>query len=100
MIQVCGGEPVVIDGVPVLPEVECLVPSWLRREYFERTAFLALPAGRHFVYPGVRSPLLLPTDYIREYIFFSYVWSFFLEILFVVVFKTGLFCYSLCSAVD
>ena len=67
------GEPVVIDGVPVLPEVECLVPSWLRQEYFERTAFLALPAGQHYVYPGVRSPLLLPTDYIREYIFFSYV---------------------------
>jgi hypothetical protein len=67
------GEPVVIDGVPVLPEVKCLVPSWLRQEYFERTAFLALPAGQHYVYPGVRSPLLLPTDYIREYIFFSCV---------------------------
>jgi hypothetical protein len=77
------GEPVVIDGVPVLPEVECLVPSWLRQEYFERTAFLALPAGQHYVYPGVRSPLLLPTDYIREYFFF-YIYSFFFRIVIVV----------------
>ena len=67
------GAPVVIDGVHVLPEVECLVPSWLRQEYFARTAFLGLPAGQHYVYPGARSPLLLPTDYIRKYIFFSYV---------------------------
>jgi hypothetical protein len=67
------GAPVVIDGVHVFPEVECLVPSWLRQEYFARTAFLGLPAGQHYVYPGVRSPLLLPTDYIRKYIFFSYV---------------------------
>jgi hypothetical protein len=64
------GEPVVVDGVPVLPEVECLVPSWLQQEYFARTAHLGLPAGQHYVYPGVRSPLLLPTDYIRKYIFF------------------------------
>jgi hypothetical protein len=66
------GEPVVIDGVHVLPEVECLVPPWLRQEYFARTAFLGLPAGQHYLYPGVRSPLLLPTDYIREYSFSIY----------------------------
>ena len=72
------GEPVVVDGVPLVPEVECLVPSWLQQEYFARTAHLGLPAGQHYVYPGVRSPLLLPTDYIRKYIFFfSYVDSFF-----------------------
>jgi hypothetical protein len=71
------GEPVVVDGVPLLPEVECLVPSWLQQEYFARTAHLGLPAGQHYVYPGVRSPLLLPTDYIRKYIFFlSYIGSF------------------------
>ena len=73
------GAPVVIDGVPVLPEVECLVPSWLQQEYIARTAFLGLPAGQHYVYPGLRSPLLLPTDYIRKYIFFSYV-SFYLAL--------------------
>ena len=93
------GEPVVIDGVPVLPEVECLVPSWLRQEYFERTAFLALPAGQHYVYPGVRSPLLLPTDYIREYFFFIFI-AFSSELLLWFGFKTGFLCYSLCSAVD
>jgi hypothetical protein len=70
------GAPVVIDGVHVLPEVECLVLSWLRQEYFARTAFLGLPAGQHYVYPGVRSPLLLPTDYIRKYIFFTYVYMY------------------------
>jgi hypothetical protein len=93
------GAPVVIDGVHVLPEVECLVPSWLRQEYFARTASLGLPAGQRYVYPGVRSPLLLPTDYIRKYIFFSYL-QFSLGFVFVVVFKTGSLCYSLCSDVD
>ena len=68
------GAPVVIDGVHILPEVECLVPSWLRREYFARTAHLGLPEGQHYVYPGVRSPLLLPTDYIRKYPFYFYVY--------------------------
>jgi hypothetical protein len=67
------GAPVVIDGVHILPEVECLVPSWLRQEYFARTSFLGLPEGQHYVYPGVRSPLLLPTDYIRKYFFHIYI---------------------------
>ncbi len=61
------GAPVVIDGVHILPEVECLVPSWLRQEFFARTSGLGLPAGQHYVFPGVPSPLLLPTDYIRKY---------------------------------
>jgi hypothetical protein len=61
------GAPVVIDGVHILPEVECLVPTWLRQEYFARTSHFGLPEGQHYVYPGVRSPLLLPTDYIRKY---------------------------------
>jgi hypothetical protein len=47
----------------------------------------------------VRSPLLLPTDYIRKYIFFICI-AFFLSFVFVVVFKTGLLCYSLGSDVD
>jgi hypothetical protein len=68
------GAPVVIDGVHILPEVECVVPTWLRQEFFARTSDLALPAGQHYVYPGVRSPLLLPTDYIRKY-FSIYVYS-------------------------
>jgi hypothetical protein len=83
------GAPVVIDGVHILPEVECLVPSWLRREFFARTAHFGLPEGQHYVYPGVRSPLLLPTDYIRKY-FFSYIYNLFtLSFAFAVVVKTG-----------
>jgi hypothetical protein len=70
----------------------------LRQEYFARTAFLGLPAGQRYVYPGVRSPLLLPTDYIRKYIF--HICIAFLSFVFVVVFKTGLLCYSLGSDVD
>ena len=70
------GAPVVIDGVHILPEVECLVPSWLRQEFFARTSDLGLPAGQHYVFPGVRSPLLLPTDYIRKYsFFFKYIYN-------------------------
>jgi hypothetical protein len=30
------GAPVVVDGVHILPDVECLVPSWLRQEFFLR----------------------------------------------------------------
>jgi hypothetical protein len=26
-----------------------------------------VPEGQHYVYPGVRGPLLLPSDYIRKY---------------------------------
>jgi hypothetical protein len=63
------GSPVVVDGVPLLPDVECLVPSWLRQEFFAKTSDLGLPEGQHYVYPGVRSPLLLPSDYIRKYSF-------------------------------
>jgi hypothetical protein len=44
----------------------------LRREFFARTAHFGLPEGQHYVYPGVRSPLLLPMDYIRKYPFFIY----------------------------
>jgi hypothetical protein len=73
------GAPVVVDGVHILPDVECLVPSWLRQEFFARTSDLDLPAGQHYVFPGVRSPLLLPTDYIRKYssIYIYYLFSFY-----------------------
>ncbi len=88
------GKPVVIDGVPVLPEVECLVPSWLQQEYFARTAFLGLSAGQHYVYPGVRSPLLLPTDYIRKYIIF-HMYGFFVSFVFAFVFKLAFYVTAL-----
>ncbi len=83
------GAPVVVDGVHILPDVECLVPSWLRQEFFARTSGLGLPVGQHYVFPGVRSPLLLPTDYIRKYSFTHIYSLFILNFVFVVVFKTG-----------
>jgi hypothetical protein len=63
------GSPVVVDGVPLLSDVECLVPPWLRQEFFVRTSGLSLSGDHHYVYPGVRGPLLLPSDYIRKYFF-------------------------------
>jgi hypothetical protein len=63
------GSPVVVDGVPLLPDVECLVPPWLRQEFLVRTSGLSVSEDYHYVYPGVRGPLLLPSDYIREYFF-------------------------------
>jgi hypothetical protein len=65
------GSPVVVDGVPLLPDVECLVPPWLRQEFFVRTSGLSVSEGHHYVYPGVCGPLLLPSDYIRKYYFSS-----------------------------
>jgi hypothetical protein len=64
------GSPVVVDGVHLLPDVECLVPSWLRQEFLARTSDLDVLEGQHYVYPGVRGPLLMPVDYIRKYFVF------------------------------
>jgi hypothetical protein len=64
------GLPVVVDGVHLLPDVECLVPSWLRQEFLARTSDLDVLEGQHYVYPGVRGPLLMPLDYIRKYFVF------------------------------
>ncbi len=71
------GSPVVVDGVPLLPDVECLVPPWLRQEFLVRTSGLSVSEDHHYVYPGVRGPFLLPSDYIRKYYFFS-IWRFFI----------------------
>jgi hypothetical protein len=67
------GSPVVVDGVPLLPEVECLVPAWLGQEFLVRTSGLSASEEHHYVYPGVRGPLLLPSDYIRKYLLFGCV---------------------------
>ncbi len=61
------GSPVVVDRVPLLPDVECLVSPLLRQEFLVRTSGLGVSEGQHYVYPGVRGPLLLPSDYIRKY---------------------------------
>jgi hypothetical protein len=79
------GSPVVVDGVPLLPDVECLVPAWLRQEFLARTSGLVASEDQQYVYPGVRGPLLLPSDYIRKYFFqfgcvsvCSLIWCFWL----------------------
>jgi hypothetical protein len=47
------------------------------------------------VYPGVRGPLLLPSDYIRKYYIFIYMACLFdFNFAFVLVFETGVLCYS------
>ncbi len=92
------GSPVVVDGVPLLPDVECLVPSWLRQEFFVRTSGLSVSEDQHYVYPGVRGPLLLPSDYVRKYYFFnSEVSCLFINLVLLVVFLTLIFYYS-CDA--
>ncbi len=68
------GSPVVVDGVPLLPDVECLVPAWLWQEFLVRTSGLSADEDHHYVYPGVRGPFLLPSDYIRKH-FFS-IWRY------------------------
>jgi hypothetical protein len=82
------GSPVVVDGVPLLPDVQCLVPAWLRREYLVRTSGLSVFEDHHYVYPGVRGPPLLPSDYIRKYFFFNLevFYFFFFYLVFLVVF--------------
>ena len=61
------GSPVVVDGVPLLPDVECLVSPLVQMEFLVRTFGLGVTEGQHYVYSGVRGPLLLPSDYIRKY---------------------------------
>jgi hypothetical protein len=63
------GSPVVVDGVPLLPDVECLVSPLVQTEFHVRTFGLGVSEDQHYVYPGVRGPLLLPSDYIRKYFF-------------------------------
>jgi hypothetical protein len=57
-----------------------------------RTSGLSVSEDHHYVYPGVRGPLLLPSDYIRKYIFFSLEVSYlFLRLVLLVVFLTLIF---------
>ncbi len=94
------GSPVVVDGVPLLPDVECLVPAWLRQEFFVRTSGLSASEDHHYVYPGVRGPLLLPSDYIRKYFFFNLEVSYlFLSLSLLVVFMTLIFFFKFFIAV-
>jgi hypothetical protein len=86
------GSPVVVDGVPLLPDVECRVSGWLRQEFLVRTSGLSVSEDHHYVYPGVRGPLLLPSDYIRKYFFFNLeVFYLVFNLVLVVVFLTLIF---------
>jgi hypothetical protein len=87
------GSPVVVDGVPLLPDVECLVSPWLRQEFLVRTSDLDVSEGQHYVYPGVRGPLLLPLDYIRKYFYIELVYLFSIW-CFSIVFVILIFYYS------
>ncbi len=40
---------------------------YLWQEFVLRTSGLSVSEDQHYVYPGVRGPLLLPSDYIRKY---------------------------------
>ena len=60
------GSPVVVDGVPLLPDVDCLVSPLVQTEFLVRTFGLGVTEDQHYVYPGVRGPLLLPSVYIRK----------------------------------
>ncbi len=82
------GSPVVVDGVPLLPDVECLVPAWLRQEFLWRTSGLSVSGDHYYVYPGVHGPLLLPSDYIRKYLFNLEASYLFLNMMLLVVFLT------------
>jgi hypothetical protein len=91
------GSPVVVDGVPLLPDVECLILSWLRQEFFVRTSGLGVFGDQHYVYPGVRGPLLMPSDFIRKCFFLNGVSYNFSILVIINIFVTVIFYYS-CDA--
>ncbi len=55
-----------------------------------RTSGLGVSEGQHYVYPGVRGLLLLPSDYICEY-FSTWSFLFISNLVFVFIFVTGVF---------
>ncbi len=48
-----------------------------------RTFGLGVSEDQHYVYPGVRGPLLLPSDYIRKYFFLRDVPYVFFNLVFL-----------------
>jgi hypothetical protein len=61
------GPPLFVDGLSVRPEVECLVPFWLRSEFRLKTFILAFHEDDAYMCPGVRKPTLMPSEYIRKF---------------------------------
>jgi hypothetical protein len=73
----------------------CLVTAGVSCE-----AGLSASEDHHYVYPGVRGPLMLPSDYIRKYFFFSLEVSYlFLNLVLLVAFLTLIFFLSFFTAV-
>jgi hypothetical protein len=66
------GPPVIVDGLPLKPEVECLVPFWLRSEYRLKTFIMAFHEDDAYRCLGVRKPTLMPTEYIRKFLPFFF----------------------------
>jgi hypothetical protein len=66
------GTPVIVDGIPLKPEVECLVPFWLRSEFRLKTFIMAFHEDDAYTCPGVKKPTLVPTEYISKFCFVYY----------------------------
>jgi hypothetical protein len=61
------GAPVIVDGIPLTSEVECLVPFFLRREFRLKTFLMAFHKDDAYTCPGVKKPTLMPSEYIRKF---------------------------------
>ncbi len=62
-----------------------------------RTFGLGVTEGQHYVYPGVRGPLLLPSDYIRKFLYIELVYLFSIW-CFSIVFVILIFFYYSCDS--
>jgi hypothetical protein len=61
------GTPVTVDGIPLAPEVECLVPFFLRSEFRLKTFLMSFHEDDAYTCPGVKKPTLMPSEYIRKF---------------------------------
>jgi hypothetical protein len=67
------GAPISVDGIPLAPEVECLVPFFLRSEFRLKTFLMSFHEDNAYTCPGVEKPTLMPSEYIRKFFFFSQI---------------------------
>jgi hypothetical protein len=65
------GAPISVDGIPLAPEVECLVPFFLRSEFRLKTFLMSFHEDDAYTCPGVMKPTLMPSEYIRKFFFFT-----------------------------
>jgi hypothetical protein len=64
------GAPVTVDGISLTPEVECLVPFFLRSEFRLKTFLMNFHEDDAYTCPGVKKPTLMPSEYIRKFSLF------------------------------